>query len=53
MEVDAMSGREFDLGRYTQSVNSLLGLLRTLGLEKYAKPVANLQDYVKRQGNGR
>jgi len=53
MEVDAMKGRDFDVGRYTQAVNTLLGLLRTLGLEKYAKPVGNLQDYVKQRGNGR
>jgi len=51
-EVNAMEGKEFDLGRYTQAVNSLLGLLRALGLERKMKEVVNLREYVNARGNG-
>lgn len=36
----------FDSGPYTQAVNALLGLLRTLGLKRASKKVTNLREYV-------
>jgi hypothetical protein len=47
MEVSAAEGGEFDEGKYTQAVNSLLGLLKALGLENKAKKVLNLKSYVE------
>ena len=36
----------FDAGRWTQATNSLLGLYRTLGIERRAKDVTSLSDYI-------
>lgn len=47
MEVTATETGEFDMGVYTQAVNCLLGLLRSLGLERKAKNVQSLESYVK------
>lgn len=44
--VAAETGK-FNSGSYTQMVNTLIGLLKSLGLERKAKKVANLQEYVK------
>jgi len=43
------TGQEFDVARWTQSVNALQGLLSKLGLERRAKDVPNLADYIKRK----
>lgn len=40
-------GEEVDQGKLTQAVNSLQGLFKTLGLERYAQDVPNLHDYLK------
>jgi hypothetical protein len=38
------AGEGIDLGSHTQSINALLGLFRTLGLERRSKPVRSLRD---------
>jgi hypothetical protein len=48
-EAAAARGEEIDTGRYTQSVNALQGLLRTLGLERRAKPAEDLHEYMRRK----
>lgn len=39
------------LGRWVQSINSLSGLAKTLGLERRVKKVASLQAYVNEKKN--
>lgn len=39
-------GNDADTGRMTQATNSLLGLYRTLGLERRARDVTSLSDYI-------
>jgi len=39
-------GAAFDVGKWTQAANSLQGILTKLGLERQAKEVPNLQDYL-------
>lgn len=47
-ERQAVEEGKFDLGVYTQGVNALVGVLKSLGLEKVAKPVdGTLASYVK------
>lgn len=46
-EMNAVHGQQFDAGKYTQMVNALVGLLRSVGLERSAKKVASLHDYVE------
>lgn len=36
----------FDAGRWTQASNALLGLWRTLGLERKARDVTDLRSYI-------
>lgn len=48
-EVRAAEGESIDLGSYTQGVNALQGLLKTLGLEKQVKNVTDLQGYLERK----
>jgi hypothetical protein len=43
----AIEKGQFDPGRYTQMVNALVGLLRSLGLERKARSVERLEEYVK------
>jgi len=47
-ERDLAEGRadSFDAGRWTQATNSLLGLYRTLGIERRAKDATSLTDYI-------
>lgn len=40
-------GGEADIGRMTQATNSLLGLYRTLGIERRQKDVTTLASYLK------
>lgn len=47
-EIKAVNTGKIDCGRYTQLVNCLTGLLRSLGLERKVKTVENLADYVKK-----
>jgi len=46
-EVECAEGEGLDLGVYTQAVNSLQGLLKTLGLEKQIKDVSDLKSYLE------
>ncbi len=46
MKVDALEGKPFEAGVFTQMVNSLVGLLRVLGIEKKAAGVLDLKTYV-------
>jgi hypothetical protein len=46
-ETNATTKGALDSGSYTQSLNCLIGLLKSLGLNKRTKQVANLTDYVK------
>jgi len=43
----ATRNEDIELGVYTQMTNSLVGLLKCLGLEKQRKQVESLQSYVK------
>ena len=47
MELLAAEKGNFNAGVYTQMVNALLGLLKSLGLERRAKTVVNLKTYIK------
>jgi hypothetical protein len=49
-EVEAIRGGVIDLGAYTQGVNCLVGLLRSLGLERRIKDVGTLRDYLGAAG---
>lgn len=42
-------GEDVDQGSLTQAVNSLIGLLKTLGLERQARDAPDLQTYLQRQ----
>lgn len=44
------AGGELDSGRYTQQVNTLLGLLKTLGLERASREVPDLASFIKSKG---
>jgi hypothetical protein len=46
-EANATNKGTLDSGSYTQSLNCLLGLLKSLGLDKKCKQVHSLQQYVK------
>lgn len=45
-EVTAAEGGDLDLGSYVQAVNALVGLLKTLGLDKRMKTVSDLKSYL-------
>jgi hypothetical protein len=47
METNAIEGKEFDSGKYTVLVNSLLGVLRSLGLDKKFKQTKDLKAYLE------
>lgn len=46
-EQSMASGGDVDMGRYTQAVNSIQGLVMKLGLQRRAKDVPNLAEYLK------
>ena len=46
-EVECAEGEGLDLGVYTQAVNSLQGLLKTLGLTRQIKNVTDLKSYLE------
>jgi len=48
-ELDATEGKSYPVGVYTQMNNALLGLLKTLGLERKAKSVVDLKTYISRK----
>ena len=41
-----IEGAEFDVGKWVQATNSLQGILSKLGLERQAKDVTSLKDYL-------
>lgn len=45
-EIAAAEGEPFDVGRYTQSVNAFLGLIKAVGLEKRIKSTKDLKAYL-------
>ncbi len=51
MEVALGRGQEVDLGRYTQAINTLIGLFKTLGLERRARDVPNLEQFLKQRAS--
>jgi hypothetical protein len=48
-EAMAATGETVDIGKQVQALNSYLGILRTLGLERRAKEVPDLQTYLKKR----
>ena len=49
MECEAAESGKFDPGVYTQMCNSLLGLLRALGLDRHVPAAGGLQAYLREQ----
>ena len=45
-ELRLASGEAVDVGSYTQSLNSLLGLYRLLGIERVARSVRSLREHM-------
>ena len=41
-----IEGADFDVGKWTQAANALQGILTKLGLDRQAKDVPNLHDYL-------
>ena len=48
-ERELASGGEFDVGKWTQAVNSLQGILSKLGLSRQARDVPSLGDLMDRK----
>ncbi len=46
-EIKLAGGQEIDVGAYTQSLNSMLGLYRLLGIERKPRPVRRLHEHMK------
>ena len=46
-ELALAKGDDFDVARWTQAANSLQGILSKLGLERQAKDVTSLKDYIR------
>ncbi len=46
-ELQLAGGQEINVGAYTQSLNSLLGLYRLLGIERVARTVRTLHEHLK------
>jgi len=44
-----IEGADFDVGKWTQAANALQGILSKLGLDRQAKDVPNLHDYLKQR----
>lgn len=49
MEAELARGKDVDLGRMTQAVNSLQGLYKTLGLDRVARDVPSLNDFLAKR----
>ncbi len=45
-ELKLAAGGEIDVGAYTQTLNSMLGLYRLLGIERVARPVRSLHEHM-------
>ena len=48
-EKELANGDEFDVGKWVQAANSLQGIFAKLGLERVARNVPDLQDWIKRR----
>ena len=46
-EVQAAEGEPFESGAYIQATNALLGLLKTLGLDRHVKSMGDLKTYLE------
>ncbi|MCU7830317.1 MAG: hypothetical protein KZQ85_14740 [Candidatus Thiodiazotropha sp. (ex Myrtea sp. 'scaly one' KF741663)] len=51
-EAKLARGEEVNQGALTQAVNSLIGLLKTLGLHRVERDVPSLNDYLKQKHEG-
>ena len=49
-EQEMAEGQEVDIGKLVQASNNLVGLANKLGLERRAKDVPNLADYLAAKG---
>lgn len=47
-ERELASGGEFDVGKWIQCANSLQGIMSKLGLERVAREVPSLREYIAR-----
>lgn len=48
-EHELAGGKEFDVSRWIQAANGLQGILSKLGLERKAKPVQSLSEYLAKR----
>ncbi|MGJ7459445.1 hypothetical protein [Halomonas sp. RA08-2] len=46
-EVELAQGQAFDVGKWVQAANGLQGILSKLGLDRKAKDVPNLSEFLK------
>lgn len=47
MECDAASGKDVDIGSWTQLTNTWLGIARTIGLERKTRPTRRLREHLE------
>lgn len=47
-ERELASGGDFDVGKWVQAANSLQGIMSKLGLERVAREVPSLREYIAR-----
>lgn len=47
-ERELASGKEFDVARWVQAANSLQGIMSKLGLERVAREIPSLREYIRR-----
>lgn len=47
-ERELAEGKEFDVSRWVQAANSLQGIMSKLGLERVAREVPSLREYIAR-----
>jgi hypothetical protein len=52
-ELRFAAGEQIDVGAYTQALNSMLGVYRILGIERRARNVPNLSDYLRQREGDR
>lgn len=52
-EAALAQGQEFDVGKWIQAANGLQGILAKLGLERKARDVPSLTDYLAAKGGSR
>lgn len=50
-ERELAENKAFDVSRWTQATNSLQGIFSKLGLERQARNVPDLQDFIKEKSN--